>query len=29
MITKLIIDSDKHVVADKGDKETEKEYINS
>lgn len=24
MITELIIDSDKHVVADKGDKETEK-----
>lgn len=29
MITELIKDSDNHVVADKGDKETEKKYKNS
>lgn len=29
MITELMIDSDKHVVADKGDKETERKYKNS
>lgn len=29
MITELIKDSDNHVVADKGDKETERKYKNS